>query len=88
MCTYPTFPRILGCGCYVARKTDGRHWADLFATTGRSIDLFGDCFQRRCYRTLACYILIIAKLEGPALSQYSALRLPQATLDESMYELA
>ncbi|GLU00730.1 hypothetical protein SLE2022_180760 [Rubroshorea leprosula] len=50
--------------------------------------LFEDCFQRRWYRTAACYILVIAKLEGPAVSQYCALRLLQATLDESLYELA
>nr|CAD1830063.1 unnamed protein product [Ananas comosus var. bracteatus] len=31
---------------------------------------------------------VIAKLEGPAVSQYCALRLLQATLDESLYELA
>ncbi|KAL8523676.1 hypothetical protein ACS0TY_013592 [Phlomoides rotata] len=36
----------------------------------------------------ACYILVIAKLEGPAVSQNCALRLLQATLDESLYELA
>ncbi|XP_004301497.1 PREDICTED: protein RIC1 homolog [Fragaria vesca subsp. vesca] len=50
--------------------------------------LFEECFQRRWYRTAACYILVIAKLEGPAVSQYCALRLLQATLDESLYELA
>ncbi|CAA7023038.1 unnamed protein product [Microthlaspi erraticum] len=50
--------------------------------------LFEDCFQRRWYRTAACYILVIAKLEGPAVSQYCALRLLQATLDESLYDLA
>lgn len=31
---------------------------------------------------------MIAKLEGPAVSQYCASRLLQATLDESLYELA
>ncbi|KAF9602571.1 hypothetical protein IFM89_029870 [Coptis chinensis] len=72
----------------VARKTDGRHWADLFLAAGRSTELFEECFQRRWYRTAACYILVIAKLEGPAVSQYCALRLLQATLDEALYELA
>uniref|UniRef100_A0A453PTV7 RIC1 C-terminal alpha solenoid region domain-containing protein n=1 Tax=Aegilops tauschii subsp. strangulata TaxID=200361 RepID=A0A453PTV7_AEGTS len=72
----------------VARKTDGRHWADLFSAAGRSTEMFEECFQRRWYRTAACYILVIAKLEGPAVSQYCALRLLQATLDESLYELA
>lgn len=72
----------------VARKTDGRHWADLFSAAGRSTELFEECFQRRWYRTAACYILVIAKLEGPAVSQYCALRLLQATLDDSLYELA
>ncbi|KAJ4837176.1 hypothetical protein Tsubulata_027061 [Turnera subulata] len=72
----------------VARKTDGRHWADLFSAAGRSTELFEECFQRRWYRTAACYILVIAKLEGAAVSQYCALQLLQATLDESLYELA
>ncbi|URD86260.1 RIC1 [Musa troglodytarum] len=34
------------------------------------------------------FLQVIAKLEGPAVSQYCALRLLQATLDESLYELA
>ncbi|XP_022770465.1 guanine nucleotide exchange factor subunit Rich-like isoform X3 [Durio zibethinus] len=82
------FPEYLDVVVSVARKTDGRHWADLFIAAGRSTELFEDCFQRRWYRTAACYILVIAKLEGPAVSQYCALRLLQATLDESLYELA
>ncbi|KAJ4956002.1 hypothetical protein NE237_012785 [Protea cynaroides] len=82
------FPEYLDVVVSVARKTDGRHWADLFASAGRSTELFEECFQRRWYRTGACYILVIAKLEGPAVSQYCALRLLQATLDESLYELA
>ncbi|XP_011629092.1 RAB6A-GEF complex partner protein 1 [Amborella trichopoda] len=82
------FPEYLDVVVSVARKTDGRHWANLFAAAGRSTELFEECFQRRWYRTAACYILVIAKLEGPAVSQYSALRLLQATLDESLYELA
>ncbi|XP_039048214.1 guanine nucleotide exchange factor subunit RIC1-like isoform X2 [Hibiscus syriacus] len=82
------FPEYLDVVVNVARKTDGRHWADLFTAAGRSTELFEDCFQRRWYRTAACYILVIAKLEGPAVSQYCALRLLQATLDESLYELA
>ncbi|KAF2291149.1 hypothetical protein GH714_020367 [Hevea brasiliensis] len=82
------FPEYLDVVLSVARKTDGRHWADLFSAAGRSTELFEECFQRRWYRTAACYILVIAKLEGPAVSQYCALRLLQATLDESLYELA
>ncbi|KAG9157654.1 hypothetical protein Leryth_014165 [Lithospermum erythrorhizon] len=82
------FPEYFDVVVSVARKTDGRHWADLFAAAGRSTELFEDCFQQRWYRTAACYILVIAKLEGPAVSQYCALRLLQATLDESLYELA
>ncbi|PHU09567.1 hypothetical protein BC332_21427 [Capsicum chinense] len=82
------FPEYFDVVVSVARKTDGRHWADLFAAAGRSTELFEECFQRRWYRTAACYILVIAKLEGPAVSQYCALRLLQATLDESLYELA
>lgn len=82
------FPEYLDVVVSVARKTDGRHWADLFNAAGRSTELFEECFQRRWYRTAACYILVIAKLEGPAVSQYCALRLLQATLDESLYELA
>ncbi|CAN6710942.1 unnamed protein product [Malus baccata var. baccata] len=38
------------------------------------------------YRHVCCYVIV--KLEGPAVSQYCALRLLQATLDESLYELA
>ncbi|CAH9118160.1 unnamed protein product [Cuscuta europaea] len=82
------FPEYFDVVVSVARKTDGRHWADLFAAAGRSTELFEECFQRRWYRTAACYILVIAKLEGPPVSQYCALRLLQATLDESLYELA
>ncbi|CAA6666701.1 unnamed protein product [Spirodela intermedia] len=82
------FPEYLDVVVSVARKTDGRHWADLFAAAGRSTELFEECFQRRWYRTAACYILVIAKLEGPAVSQYCAMRLLQATLAESLYELA
>ncbi|XP_050379139.1 uncharacterized protein LOC126796370 [Argentina anserina] len=82
------FPEYFDVVVSVARKTDGRHWADLFTAAGRSTELFEECFQRRWYRTAACYILVIAKLEGPAVSQYCALRLLQATLDESLYELA
>jgi hypothetical protein len=33
-------------------------------------------------------VQVIAKLEGVAVSQYCALRLLQATLDESLYDLA
>ncbi|XP_078157744.1 uncharacterized protein LOC144553444 isoform X3 [Carex rostrata] len=82
------FPEYFDVVVSVARKTDGRHWADLFSAAGRSTELFEECFLRRWYRTAACYILVIAKLEGPAVSQYCALRLLQATLDESLYELA
>ncbi|KAJ3695374.1 hypothetical protein LUZ60_000751 [Juncus effusus] len=82
------FPEYFDVVVSVARKTDGRHWARLFSAAGRSTELFEECFQRRWYRTAACYILVIAKLEGPAVSQYCALRLLQATLDESLYELA
>ncbi|EPS67848.1 hypothetical protein M569_06924, partial [Genlisea aurea] len=82
------FPEYYDVVVSVARKTDGRHWVDLFSAAGRSTELFEECFQSRWYRTAACYILVIAKLEGPAVSQYCALRLLQATLDESLYELA
>ncbi|KAE9460176.1 hypothetical protein C3L33_07946, partial [Rhododendron williamsianum] len=64
------FPEYFDVVVSVARKTDGRHWADLFSAAGRSTEY------------------VIAKLEGPAVSQYCALRLLQATLDESLYELA
>ncbi|KAI3681790.1 hypothetical protein L6452_36595 [Arctium lappa] len=82
------FPEYFDVVVSVARKTDGRHWADLFSAAGRSTELFDECFQRRWYQTAACYILVIAKLEGAPVSQYCALRLLQATLDESLYELA
>ncbi|KZV51236.1 hypothetical protein F511_05893 [Dorcoceras hygrometricum] len=64
------FPEYYDVVVSVARKTDGRHWADLFSAAGRSTEY------------------VIAKLEGSAVSQYCALRLLQATLDESLYELA
>ncbi|XP_031275810.1 RAB6A-GEF complex partner protein 1-like isoform X2 [Pistacia vera] len=51
------FPEYLNVVVSVARKTDGRHWSDLFSAAGRSTELFEDCFQRRWYRTAACYIL-------------------------------
>ncbi|RZC56586.1 hypothetical protein C5167_015448 [Papaver somniferum] len=51
------FPEYHDVVVSVARKTDGRHWADLFAAAGRSTELFEECFQRRWYRTAACYIL-------------------------------
>lgn len=82
------FPEYYDVVVSVARKTDGRHWADLFSAAGRSTELFDECVQRRWYRTAACYILVIAKLEGPAVSQCCALNLLQATLNESLYELA
>ncbi|KAG6430175.1 hypothetical protein SASPL_108237 [Salvia splendens] len=158
------FPEYYDVVVSVARKTDGRHWADLFSAAGRSTEmkyftfrLFDECVQQRWYRTAACYILkrfhvsglpvtshpagvirrifyflvydtpnavlslhadiygtssstldmvskndcivlietcllllvqVIAKLEGPAVSQCCALNLLQATLNESLYELA
>ncbi|KAL1549837.1 guanine nucleotide exchange factor subunit RIC1-like isoform X1 [Salvia divinorum] len=82
------FPEYYDVVVSVARKTDGRHWADLFSAAGRSTELFEECVQQRWYRTAACYILVIAKLEGPAVSQCCALNLLQATLNESLYELA
>ncbi|XP_019449839.1 PREDICTED: RAB6A-GEF complex partner protein 1-like [Lupinus angustifolius] len=52
------FPEYFDVVVSVARKTDGRHWADLFSAAGRSTELFEECFQRRWYRTAACYILV------------------------------
>ena len=82
------FPEYLEVVVSVARKTDGRHWADLFAAAGVSTDLFEECFERRQYRTATCYILVIEKLEGPGVGQQCALRLLQVTLEAAMYELA
>ncbi|KAJ7539613.1 hypothetical protein O6H91_11G101500 [Diphasiastrum complanatum] len=82
------FPEYLDVVVSVARKTDGRHWPELFSAAGKSTELFEECFERTSYHTATCYILVIEKLEGPSVSQRSALRLLQATLDESMYELA
>ncbi|XVE77176.1 hypothetical protein DITRI_Ditri13aG0040800 [Diplodiscus trichospermus] len=48
-------------------------------------DILSYCMRIPCQKMLC---EIIAKLEGPAVSQYCALRLFQATLDESLYELA
>ncbi|KAH9536131.1 hypothetical protein CY35_17G090800 [Sphagnum magellanicum] len=72
----------------VARKTDSRHWPELFAAAGKSTELFEECFEKGLYRTATCYILVIEKLEGSSISQHSALRLLKATLEVSMYELA
>ncbi|GJP42311.1 hypothetical protein CLOM_g1893 [Closterium sp. NIES-68] len=72
----------------VARKTDSRHWPDLFASAGNSNTLFEECFENKQYRTATCYILVVEKLEGPTIGQQSALRLLQVALQESMYDLA
>eukprot|EP00850_Spirogloea_muscicola_P003181 SM000012S25443 [mRNA] locus=s12:1087565:1095716:- [translate_table: standard] len=82
------FPEYLDVVVSVARKTDGRHWQELFASAGKSTDLFEECFAKRQYRTATCYILVIEKLEGPTIGQQNALRLLQATLSVGMYELA
>nr|BAD19204.1 unknown protein [Oryza sativa Japonica Group] len=74
------FPEYMDVVVSVARKTDGRHWADLFHAAGRSTEMFEECFQRRWYRTAACYILVR--------SHFLVLVTIQATLDESLYELA
>lgn len=71
----------------VARKTDSRHWPELFAVAGNSTRLFEECLEKGLYRTATCYILVIEKLEGPTISQHSAIRLLKATLEVSMYEL-
>ncbi|GJU62827.1 quinoprotein amine dehydrogenase, beta chain-like protein [Tanacetum coccineum] len=60
----------------------------LFSTAGRTTELFEECFHRRWYQAAACYILVIAKLEGVPMSQYCAICLLKATLHESLYELA
>uniref|UniRef100_A0A7I4D4R9 RIC1 C-terminal alpha solenoid region domain-containing protein n=1 Tax=Physcomitrium patens TaxID=3218 RepID=A0A7I4D4R9_PHYPA len=59
----------------VARKTDSRHWPELFAVAGNSIKLFEECLEKGLYRTATCYILVIEKLEGPTISQHNAIRL-------------
>ncbi|BBN10730.1 RAB6A-GEF complex partner protein 1 [Marchantia polymorpha subsp. ruderalis] len=82
------FPEYLDVVVSVARKTDGRHWSELFEAAGKSTELFEECFQKGSYRTAACYILVIQKLEGPTISQQSAVRLLKATLEVSLYELA
>ncbi|CAI5978654.1 unnamed protein product [Closterium sp. NIES-64] len=56
----------------VARKTDSRHWPDLFASAGNSNTLFEECFENKQYRTATCYILVLEnpvvdKLEGPTI---------------------
>jgi hypothetical protein len=42
----------------VARKTDSRHWHELFAAAGKSTELFEECFEKGLYRTATCYILV------------------------------
>ncbi|CAL5331695.1 unnamed protein product [Camellia sinensis] len=82
------FPEYFDVVVSVARKTDGRHCADLFSAAGRSTELFEQCFQLDGTGQQLAMYFVIAKLEGPAVSQYCALRLLQAALDESLYELA
>ncbi|URD86257.1 RIC1 [Musa troglodytarum] len=110
------FPEYVEVVVSVARKTDGRHWADLFSSAGRSTEycrcpeeaVVGDSREQGINEadsggvavivdksSMEIFIdsverltQVIAKLEGPAVSQYCALRLLQATLDESLYELA
>lgn len=72
----------------VARKTDSRHWSELFASAGKSSRLFEECFEKNQFRTATCYILVVEKLEGATTGQQNALRLLQATLQVAMYELA
>ncbi|KAG0587383.1 hypothetical protein KC19_2G160700 [Ceratodon purpureus] len=82
------FPEYLDVLVSVARKTDSRHWPELFAVAGNSTELFEKCLEKGLYRTASCYILVIEKLEGSTISQLSAVRLLQATLEVSQYELA
>ncbi|CAL5331683.1 unnamed protein product [Camellia sinensis] len=89
---------------HVARKTDGRHWWICFLLPEDLTELFEECFQQRWYWTGSLYTykpplkflkaskrlfeVVIAELEDPTVSQYCALCLLQAELDESLYELA
>jgi hypothetical protein len=82
------FPEYLDVLVSVARKTDSRHWPELFAVAGNSTELFEECLEKGLYRTASCYILVIEKLEGSSISQHSAVRLLKATLEVSQYELA
>nr|CAB3447896.1 unnamed protein product [Digitaria exilis] len=81
------FPEYMDVVVSVARKTDGRHWADLFSAAGRSTEMFEKCFQRRWYRTAACYILV-CNCFNLSWSLLSWRALQSATLDECLYELA
>ncbi|CAL5382003.1 unnamed protein product [Camellia sinensis] len=89
---------------HVARKTDGRHWWICFLLPEDLTELFEECFQQRWYWTGSLYTykpplkflkaskrlfeVVIAELEDPTVSEYCALCLLQAELDESLYELA
>eukprot|EP00898_Chlorokybus_atmophyticus_P004519 jgi/Chlat1/5068/Chrsp33S08959 len=82
------FPDFVDVVVSVARKTDERHWALLFQAAGKPTTLFEQCISNGQYRTAACYILVIEKLEGPTVGQQSALRLLQAVLGSGLYDLA
>ncbi|XP_024394918.1 uncharacterized protein [Physcomitrium patens] len=82
------FPEYLDVLVSVARKSDSRHWPELFAVAGNSTTLFEECLEKGLYRTASCYILVIEKLEGSIISQHCAVRLLKATLEVSQYELA
>ncbi|CAL5392145.1 unnamed protein product [Camellia sinensis] len=94
------FPEYFDVVVSVARKTDGQHWADLFSAAGRSTkmvqvagnkclvsDMGTSCRSVYVTKTTTYVLKKLVFLEGPAVSQYCALHLLQAALDESLYEL-
>ncbi|CAL5331705.1 unnamed protein product [Camellia sinensis] len=56
------------------REIDGRHWADLFSAAGRSKE---NASNRDGTGQQLAIFFVIAKLEGPPISQYCALHLLQ-----------
>ncbi|KAL8138535.1 hypothetical protein V2J09_004536, partial [Rumex salicifolius] len=80
------FPEYHDVVVSVARKTDGRYWTHLFSAAGRSTE-YG-CLRSASSKDGIVLLHVIAGLDGAAVSQYCALRLLQATLDDSLYELA
>jgi len=82
------FPQFLDIVVSVARKTDGSRWPALFEAVGGPSDLFEACFERQQYRSAACYILVIEKLDGAGIGQQHTVRLLDVTLAAGEYDLA
>jgi len=82
---FPQFPDIV---VRCARKTDDRRWGRLFSLAGHPSGLFEDCFTSGRLRTAACYLVILHNTGDQWSSNLQALKLLEAALEASEYELA